>query len=76
MTASSAMRSRPCAFPHPMHGAAGFRWEWVSCMLAGEDGVLYSAPSLVIHYILGHRYLPAAPFCAAVLATVKRHGAA
>jgi hypothetical protein len=52
------------------------RLGWVSLGMGelharGEDGVLYSAPSLVIHYILRHCYLPPAAFQAAVLATVE-----
>jgi hypothetical protein len=54
---------------------------WVSLGMGelharGEDGVLYSAPSLVIHYILRHRYSPPSPFQAAVLTTVKEWGTA
>jgi hypothetical protein len=56
--------------------APGTRRGWVSLGMGelharGEDRRLYSAPSLVIHYILRHRYMPPAPFQAAVLATVK-----
>jgi hypothetical protein len=32
-----------------------------------SEGLIYSAPTLVVHYIQAHRYLPPQPFCGAVI---------
>ncbi|MEU0101771.1 hypothetical protein [Streptomyces sp. NPDC006267] len=34
----------------------------------GEDGTVYAAPNLVIHYITAHRYRPPERFCRAAVA--------
>jgi hypothetical protein len=33
-----------------------------------NDGIVYAAPTMVVHYVLAHRYLPPAAFVEAVLA--------
>jgi hypothetical protein len=37
-----------------------------------DDGALYIAPNLIVHYILDHRYLPPAEFLRAVREDVRR----
>ena len=36
----------------------------------GEDGTVYAAPNLVIHYITEHQYCPPEPFCRAAARAV------
>lgn len=38
----------------------------------GCKGERYAAPSLVVHYISAHQYVPPASFCEAVLCTAAR----
>ena len=35
--------------------------------VAGQDGIVYAAPDLVIHYVQTHRYKPPSAFISAVL---------
>jgi hypothetical protein len=37
-----------------------------------EGGVCYAAPTLIVHYVEAHSYLPPAPFISGVLATAAR----
>ncbi|MDX3592781.1 hypothetical protein PV749_16820 [Streptomyces sp. ID03-2B] len=37
--------------------------------VTGEDGTIYAAPNLVIHYITAHRYRPPEGFCRAAVGT-------
>ncbi|WP_442818092.1 DUF7919 family protein [Streptomyces sp. NBC_01224] len=36
----------------------------------GADGILYTAPNLLIHYITEHQYCPPEEFCRAAARTV------
>ena len=45
--------------------AMGCRNLWIPSV--EEDGAIYVAPSLIVHYVLKHHYRPPPPFCEAVL---------
>ena len=38
--------------------------------MPGENGVIFSAPTLMIHFVEAHAYLPPAPFLEAVMRPV------
>lgn len=38
--------------------------------VTGEDGTCYTAPNLILHYIVEHQYCPPEEFCQAVVRTV------
>ncbi|WP_443732102.1 DUF7919 family protein [Streptantibioticus silvisoli] len=39
-----------------------------------KDGQAFASPSLILHYVLEHHYLPPAAFCEAVLETARFYG--
>ena len=41
--------------------------------VSGEDGKIYAAPDLIIHYVVSHKYRPPDEFIAAVLSASPPH---
>lgn len=62
---------------HRAHGylrTSGFTYRLghAEIRAVSDDGVLYVAPNLIIHYIVDHLYGPPAEFIAAVRSEVRR----
>lgn len=62
-----------CDEESPIRLKAPVERGWVSLGMGelhvrGSEGVIYAAPSLVVHYVIAHGYQPPASFRAAVLA--------
>lgn len=53
-----------CAFCEPIPGVGGEP----GYILVPAEELLFVAPSMILHFVINHRYAPPAAFCAAVMA--------
>jgi hypothetical protein len=59
---------QPPSWPDAFHAAEGSVPMGIANLFVPGTGVLYAAPSLILHYIAVHGYAPPEAFCTAVLA--------
>lgn len=58
--------------PRVEHGAKNRVLGNSEIRVTGEDGTVYAAPSMVVHYVEAHEYLPPNEFIEAVLHRARR----